>query len=104
MRNTFYVIGTACVMLFFACACFAQETKSIEATPKVEAFAGYSFARQGSANMHGWNGSVTANVNRWLGITGDVDRNAFYGSSAEWAKFLATDRDPRHQRRFAAQD
>ena len=27
---------------------------------------------------------------RVSGIEGDVDRNAFYGSSAEWAKFLAT--------------
>ena len=40
---------------------------------------------------------------RVSGIEGKVDRNAFYGS-AEWAKFLATDRDPRQQQRFAAQD
>ena len=41
---------------------------------------------------------------RVSGIEGKVDRNAFYGSSAEWAKFLATDRDPRQRHRFAAQD
>ena len=29
------------------------------------------------------------------GVRGDVDRNAFYGSTAEWASFLATDCDPR---------
>jgi lysozyme len=29
------------------------------------------------------------------GIQTDVDLNAFYGSSAEWAKFLATSCDPR---------
>ena len=40
---------------------------------------------------------------RVSGIEDDVERNAFYGSSAEWAKFLATDRDPRHTHRFAAQ-
>ena len=41
---------------------------------------------------------------RVSGIEGKVDLNAFYGSSAEWAKFLATDRDPRQRHRFAAQD
>ncbi len=29
------------------------------------------------------------------GVRGDVDRNAFYGTQAEWASFLATDCDPR---------
>jgi lysozyme len=47
-----------------------------------------------------WQYTTTGRVS---GIEGDVDRNAFYGSSAEWAKFLATDRDPRHPHRFAAQ-
>ena len=41
---------------------------------------------------------------RVSGIEDKVDLNAFYGSSAEWAKFLATDRDPRQRHRFAAQD
>ncbi|AWN47831.1 glycoside hydrolase [Methylobacterium terrae] len=36
------------------------------------------------------------------GVRGDVDRNAFYGTKAEWASFLATDCDPRHHRRLSA--
>ncbi|SEP51033.1 lysozyme [Methylobacterium sp. ap11] len=36
------------------------------------------------------------------GVRGDVDRNAFYGTKAEWASFLATDCDPRNHRRLSA--
>ncbi|MEH3146886.1 MAG: GH25 family lysozyme [Methylobacterium frigidaeris] len=36
------------------------------------------------------------------GVRGDVDRNAFYGTQAEWASFIATDCDPRHYRRLSA--
>jgi lysozyme len=39
-----------------------------------------------------WQYTTTGRV---PGIKGDVDRNAFYGGSSEWAKFLATDCDPR---------
>lgn len=35
------------------------------------------------------------------GVRGDVDRNAFYGTKAEWASFLATDCDPRNHRRLS---
>ncbi|WP_155912123.1 GH25 family lysozyme [Methylobacterium sp. 77] len=37
------------------------------------------------------------------GVRGDVDRNAFYGSTAEWASFLSTDCDPRDHTRLAGQ-
>ena len=37
------------------------------------------------------------------GIRGDVDRNAFYGTQAEWASFLSTDCDPREHNRLASQ-
>jgi lysozyme len=47
-----------------------------------------------------WQYTTTGRV---PGIKGDVDRNAFYGSKAEWAHFLATDCDPRDYRRLAAQ-
>jgi lysozyme len=46
-----------------------------------------------------WQYTATGRV---PGISGDVDRNAFYGSETEWAKFLQTERDPRHHTRFAA--
>ena len=35
------------------------------------------------------------------GVRGDVDRNAFYGTTAEWASFLSTDCDPRDHRNLA---
>ena len=37
------------------------------------------------------------------GVQGDVDRNAFYGTPADWASFLSTDCDPREHRRLAEQ-
>ena len=37
------------------------------------------------------------------GVRGDVDRNAFYGTTAEWASFLATDCDPRDHHRLSPQ-
>lgn len=39
-----------------------------------------------------WQYTTTGRV---PGIKGDVDRNAFYGGHAEWAKFVSTDCDPR---------
>ncbi len=43
--------------------------------PKAEVFGGYQFTRisveGASANFNGWNASVTGNVNKWLGLTGD---------------------------------
>jgi hypothetical protein len=36
------------------------------------------------------------------GIGGEVGRNVFYGSETDWAKFLQSDRDSRHQHRLAA--
>ena len=47
-----------------------------------------------------WQYTTTGRV---PGIKGAVDRNAFYGSAAEWKTFLATDCDPRDYRRLAAQ-
>jgi len=46
-----------------------------------------------------WQYTTTGRV---PGISGDVDRNAFYGTASDWAKFLATDCDPRHHHRLAA--
>jgi len=47
-----------------------------------------------------WQYTTTGRV---PGIKGDVDRNAFFGSPREWASFMATDCDPRHYHRLAAQ-
>lgn len=45
-----------------------------------------------------WQYTTTGRV---PGVTGDVDRNAFYGSEREWLTFLATDCDPRDLRALA---
>jgi lysozyme len=42
-----------------------------------------------------WQYTTTGRV---PGIRGDVDRNVFYGSAAEWRSFLATNCDPRDLR------
>jgi lysozyme len=47
-----------------------------------------------------WQYTTTGRV---PGIRGDVDRNAFYGGSSEWARFLATDCDPRQYASLSSQ-
>ena len=57
--------------------------------PKAEVFGGYSFLHAddslsfrsaGGANLHGWNASVTANLDRWFGLTADF--SGHYDSSS----------------------
>lgn len=42
---------------------------------KVEVFGGYQFLHLGGSgtdvNANGWDASVTANINKWFGVTGD---------------------------------
>ncbi len=51
-------------------------------SPQVEVFGGYQFNRQGSGqfalNQNGWNASVTGNINKVVGFTGDF--GGFYKS------------------------
>jgi opacity protein-like surface antigen len=58
MRKSFIVI--ILLLLIAALPVAAQDV------PKAELFGGYSWA---GGNFHGWDTSVTANVNRWLGLT-----------------------------------
>lgn len=52
--------------LLLAITSLAQEP------PKAEVFGGYSFRTQGDMNIaNGWDASVSANLNRWLGAVGD---------------------------------
>src|SRR5688572_25377026 len=46
--------------------------------PKVEVFGGYSWA---GGNFHGFDTSVTGNINRWFGLTADF--SGHYGSERE---------------------
>ena len=66
------VLGLTCLILFASTAGLAQEA------PKVEVFGGYSWA---GGNFHGWNASITGNVNKWFGIVGDF--SGHYGSEQD---------------------
>jgi hypothetical protein len=69
------------VLAFIACMplpCAAQESA------RAEAFGGYAFARNDDRNMHGWNGAVTLNLRRWLGVSADI--------SGQYVALGATDR------------
>lgn len=64
------------------CFCFAiliMSAVAANAAPKAEVFGGYQFTRlDGGPNLNGWNGALTGNLNRWLGITADL--SGVYGS------------------------
>jgi opacity protein-like surface antigen len=63
---------------------FAQEA------PPVEVFAGYSYFRPDrGGNLHGWNASVTVNLNRQLAIVGDF--SGHYGSQSLSADIFRPD-------------
>jgi opacity protein-like surface antigen len=63
MRITVIVL----TLLLFPIIASAQET------PKVELFGGYSYFRtDDERNLHGWNGSVAVNLNKWFGLVADV--------------------------------
>ena len=73
--------AVAFVLALVACTprpCAAQEFA------RAEAFGGYAFARDDDRNMHGWNGAVTLNLRRWLGVSADV--------SGQYVALGATDR------------
>jgi peptidoglycan-associated lipoprotein len=59
MRKEIFVLT---LLLLLSLPAIAQET------PKAEVFGGYSYA---GGNFHGWNASVTGNVNKWFGVTAD---------------------------------
>jgi len=72
MKKLFLLVG---VTLLFSVSAMAQET------PKSEVFGGYSyFHADGGGSLHGWNGSVGINLNKWVGVVADV--SGHYGSSS----------------------
>jgi opacity protein-like surface antigen len=68
-------ICAVCLVLLAAVAASAQEE-----VPKAEVFGGYSWA---GGDFHGWNASVTGNVNRWFGLTADLGGHYSDGEPAE---------------------
>ena len=68
-------------LLAVAAVAIPWSTFAQESTPKAEAFGGYSYFRASdpaTINLHGWNGSITGNLNDWFGVVGDF--SGHYGS------------------------
>jgi Outer membrane protein beta-barrel domain len=63
MRKLILVVG---MLLALPLVSLAQDA------PKVEIFGGYSYLNPDDADdLHGWNASVSGNVNKWFGIKSD---------------------------------
>jgi opacity protein-like surface antigen len=65
------IFAAAAFMLLGTVIAFAQDY------PRAQIFGGYSyvsadFTTSGRANLNGWNGALTGNFNRWLGVTTDL--------------------------------
>jgi opacity protein-like surface antigen len=63
-------------LVLFGLALCLSLSAAAQDTPASELFAGYSYARVDASpaddlNLHGWNASLSGNVNRWFGIVGD---------------------------------
>jgi opacity protein-like surface antigen len=61
------------IFLSLLCSCAVATAQE---TPRVEAFAGYSYIRMSVAynyhqNFNGWNGSLAFNPSRWIGVVAD---------------------------------
>ncbi|HKR02552.1 MAG TPA: outer membrane beta-barrel protein [Pyrinomonadaceae bacterium] len=69
MRKAIFMIA---LLLLLRLQAAGQET------PRVEVFGGYSYA---GGNFHGWNASVTGNVNDWFGVVADF--SGHYGGSID---------------------
>ena len=73
-------LGLTCLILLASTAALGQDV------PKVEVFGGYSWA---GGNFHGWNTSVTGNVNKWFGVTADF--SGHYGSELDGTVLIKKD-------------
>jgi opacity protein-like surface antigen len=62
MRKSVILVATILLPLALA----AQDA------PKAEIFGGYSYLRNSSNSLNGWEGQATANFGRYLGVTADV--------------------------------
>lgn len=65
---------------------FACLSASAQEYPKAEVFGGYSYFRaNGGANLHGWNASVSGNLNSWFGLVADF--SGHYDSTSSRSQF-----------------
>jgi opacity protein-like surface antigen len=75
---------------------FAPHLFAQSETPRYEIFGGYSYSRLAtssvqvgrSTNFHGWNASVTRNINSWFGVVADV--SGHYSSESFSEGFFLT--------------
>jgi hypothetical protein len=73
--------AVAFLLAFIACTPLPSAAQE---SARAEAFGGYVFVRDDNRNMHGWNGAVTLNLRKWLGVSADV--------SGQYAALGVTDR------------
>lgn len=72
MRRLLLISGFLLLLPFSAAA---QEA------PRAELLGGYSYFRaEGGGNLHGWNASVSGNLNRWFGLVADF--GGHYGEAS----------------------
>lgn len=75
-------LSVTSLVLFTCLSAMAQEH------PKAEVFGGYSYFRaDGGANLHGWNASVSGNLNSWFGLVADFSGHYDSSSSRSELRF-----------------
>ncbi|HKP84624.1 MAG TPA: outer membrane beta-barrel protein [Blastocatellia bacterium] len=87
------IIFTASILVLLPLSARGQET------PGVELFGGYSyFHTEGRENLHGWNASVSANLNRWFGLVADF--SGHYDSTSSRSTIIVLPGSPPGTLRF----
>lgn len=85
------------IALCLATLAFLSGVASAQETPKVEVFGGYAYQRTdfsvAGANSNGFDASVTANLNRWVGIVADFQYVTGSGKSSFFSLNFKEDSD-----------
>jgi opacity protein-like surface antigen len=69
------------LLLLMGVALLSSHSAMAQEIAKSEVFGGYSyFHTDGGGSLHGWNGSVDVNLNKWAGVVADF--SGHYGSSS----------------------
>lgn len=72
--NTINFSSRNLIIVLF-CIVMLAATAASQERPRGSIFGGYQYTRIGGAagvSTNGWTAAVTGNVNRWLGVTGDI--------------------------------
>ncbi len=76
-------ISVTVAMLMLCLPVLAKEGEIEGEFPKVEVFGGYALLRSGGQTFHGWSTVLTGNVNRWLGVAGEISGVYVHESTPE---------------------